>query len=83
MRVADAPALGRYIRDPKSFASELTAVDSNDRVDPEASDEELAIIESDVMATAVDFDDRGNELEDDPELNLVGDFCYSDADYQD
>ena len=49
LRVADAPAeaqaLGRYIRDPKSFTSEFAAVDIHDRVDPEASDEELAIIE--------------------------------------
>ena len=35
------------------------------------------------MAAAVDFDDRGNELEDDPELHRVGDLCSSDADYQD
>jgi hypothetical protein len=44
------------------------AVDIHDRVDPEASDEELAVIERDMMAVAVDFDDRGNEIEDDPAL---------------
>jgi hypothetical protein len=51
--------------------------------DPEDFADELAIIERDIAAAAVDFDDRGNELEDVPELNLDGDYGYSDDDYQD
>ena len=81
LRVADAPAwaqaLGRYIRDPKSFTSEFAAVDIHDRVDPEASDEELAIIER---------YDRGNELEGDPELEEAAvdfDLDSPDADHLD
>jgi hypothetical protein len=51
--------------------------------DPEAFADELAIIARDIAAAAVDFDDRSNELEDVPELNLDGDYGYSDDDYQD
>jgi hypothetical protein len=84
MRVADGPAealaRGRYIRDPEDFADELAIIagpaDTLARGryirDPEDFADELAIIERDIAATAVNFDDRGNELEDVPELNLDG-----------
>ncbi len=48
--------------------------------DPEAFADELAIIERNIAAAAVDFDDRGNEFEDVPELNVDGDYGYSDDD---
>ena len=69
MRVADGPA-------------EVLARGRYIR-DPEAFADELAIIARDIAAAAVDFDDRSNELEDVPELNLDGDYGYSDDDYQD
>ncbi len=72
--------------DSKSITSELAAVGIHDRVDPVAFDEELVVIERDMMAVAVDFDDRGNEIEDDPALeDDIADFDREspDADHQD
>jgi hypothetical protein len=95
MRVADGPAealvRGRYIRDPEDFADELAIIAGPAETlargryirDPEDFADELAIIKRDIAAAAVDFDDRCNELEDVPELNLDGDYGYPDDDYQD